>query len=313
MSDEDVESMALLARASHPLVRLDAAGRRERIEGRRVAGVVSRFVARCGGFVEAFRALRHAPLRLAVDAFALLVIDAGAEVLVERVSSPAALANEARLAVTPPFGAISAHLGGGPLWWVVALLATIYLARTALRSGMRVGYLRLQGDAVTARGVVVAHRPAPLRAYASLAFVLAATDLLPCAAAGLVALPAAALAFVGFRLQLPALAMCGVFTALALGVGAYGYLWLGAYFADFVVVLDDASADAALRRAWQLARGRRLRIFVRIASAASAQLLGFCSAAIAPVGLLVTWPPARAYADALLMNLYRDLAQEARA
>ena len=246
-------------------------------------------------FRSAWRALRSAPLLVLAGAFALVLAD-----LVTAIAN--GLLQESTVADARETSAADGMITAA------SALVLLYAIRLLFRAWLRPGYLRIHHAAAhdqptRARTLISLDR------FGTYAVALILVDLLPALAALTGALPGALVLGLGGALDADPLSFAGLLLAIALGAAAYLYVYLGVILLDWTAALGAAPAVTELRRAWQLARGHRLRIFVLVLASAALQLLSLLGVILVFVGVALTWTAARAYTDALFTRLYVDLTR----
>ncbi len=258
-----------------------------------------------GTFVRAFEASRRAGLVAWAAGLALFFADGSfvPSPMFLRAASPRSRLHAPAADPTLAFSQADAHalLDG----MMLALLAWTLFA--LLSSVVQPGYLRIQRSALSGRGMLRASDLARPNGFARMLSARALAD--GCTTAAALA-PIAlfwVLAVVAPDRIAPVIAALG----LALGGVSAGYVGLGFLFVPHAVALDGATAIESLRRSWQLASGRRLRLLalftvVRLVHAAGAIGLAFFFI----VGVW-TIPLARFLGDAMLTNAYLSLDSEA--
>lgn len=105
----------------------------------------------------------------------------------------------------------------------------------------------------------------------------------------------------GTNVLSPVLAIFGLFLMLLFGLPVWAYVSLGVYTGDRLMVYDNLQPIQALESAWDLARGNRLPLLVFRLVSVGYKLLGIClGLLLCGVGVLITWPMAKAVSEAAL-------------
>jgi hypothetical protein len=239
-------------------------------------------------FVAAVRAVRAAPLRLAVIAAVLLL----AESLYEGFSAAELQAVTARAKV--------GYYDEGEILWALLGSAVsplpLALVGVAARAALARRYFALQSATSAQPG-----------GFLPLFLVELSVTVLVVASGVVGATPGLAVVLAASLEDAPQVLLLGFLAAFVGALAMMAYVIPGVAFATRMVVLAGQPPRAALRESWAWARGRRGRLVPLLVASYSAELLGLAGVLFFGIGLVATMPLARAFRDTLLTRIYLEL------
>ncbi len=123
------------------------------------------------------------------------------------------------------------------------------------------------------------------------------------------ALPGGLVALMGYPGHSLALMVGGGFLAALLAIPVAIYVGLGLFFGDWLVAIDGVRSTTALDKSWEMARGRRLHLFLFSLTMALFSILGMVALCI---GVFFTKSVADSGSTAAFLLLTRDEDQLSR-